>query len=298
MIYHKSVLLRESIEGLSIKPNGIYVDVTFGGGGHSQLILEKLEDGKLFSFDHDVDAQQNSISNNRFKLINANFRYIKHFLRMEGVNKIDGLLADLGVSSHQFDHTERGFSMRFDSFLDMRMNNEMTLTAKEIINTYSESRLADIFYNYGDLKISRSISKIIVSNRENKIISKTKELIDLLSHLTSEKNKNKFFARIFQSLRIEVNDEINSLKEMLESAVDLLSENARLVVISYHSIEDRIIKNLVKAGNINGDIEKDFFGNKKQIFRQINKRVIIPNSEEIKENPRSRSAKLRIAEKI
>ena len=298
MTYHKSVLLEKSIEGLKIKPNGIYVDVTFGGGGHSRLILKKLERGRLFSFDHDIDAHQNSLSSKSFTLINANFRYIKHFLKMEGVEKIDGLLADLGVSSYQFDHMERGFSIRFDSLLDMRMNNESVLTAKEVVNTYDESQLADIFYEYGDLRQARSISKIIVNARKNKIINTTGELIDLISQLTSEKHKNKFLARVFQALRIEVNDEINALTEMLESATDLLVSRGRLVVISYHSTEDRIVKNLVKKGNVNGDLQKDFFGNKKQIFQPINKKVIVPSSEEVKANTRSRSAKLRIAEKI
>ena len=296
--YHSPVLLKECIEGLNIKPKGIYVDVTFGGGGHSRLILEKLNGGKLFAFDQDKRTRQNSLDNNEFKLINANFRYLKNFLRMEGIEKIDGLLADLGVSSHQFDEAERGFSIRFEGDLDMRMNTESTLTAKEVINNYKEQELADILYNYGELKNSRIIAKQIVSSRNKEEIITTKDLIDCVSWLVPEKNKNKFLARIFQSIRIEVNDEINSLKEMLNSAVDMLDSSGRLVIISYHSLEDRLVKNLVKKGNLEGNLKKDFFGNPQIVLDEINSRVIVAGSQEIINNSRSRSAKLRIAEKV
>jgi len=296
--YHNPVLLKECIEGLNIKPKGIYVDVTFGGGGHSRLILEKLNGGKLLAFDQDKRTTQNSLNNNQFKLINANFRYLKNFLRMEGINKIDGLLADLGVSSFQFDQAERGFSIRFEGDLDMRMNTESTLTAKEVINNYTQQELAEILYKYGELRNARIIAKKIVSSREKTKILTTSDLIDCVSFLAPEKNKNKFLARIFQSIRIEVNDEINSLKEMLNSAVDMLDVSARLVVISYHSLEDRLVKNLVKKGNLEGNLKKDFFGNPQLVLSEINSKVIVAEKQEIIKNSRARSAKLRIAEKV
>ena len=298
MEYHNPVLLKECIEGLNIKPKGIYVDVTFGGGGHSRLILEKLNGGKLLAFDQDKRTTQNSLNNNQFKLINANFRYLKNFLRMEGINKIDGLLADLGVSSFQFDQAERGFSIRFEGDLDMRMNTESTLTAKEVINNYTQQELAEILYKYGELRNARIIAKKIVSSREKTKILTTSDLIDCVSFLAPEKNKNKFLARIFQSIRIEVNDEINSLKEMLNSAVDMLDVSARLVVISYHSLEDRLVKNLVKKGNLEGNLKKDFFGNPQLVLSEINSKVIVAEKQEIIKNSRARSAKLRIAEKV
>lgn len=298
MVFHNPVLLNESIKGLNIKPNGVYVDATFGGGGHSKLILEHLDDGQLFAFDQDQVTQDNILSDNRFKLINTNFRYIKSFLRMEGIEKIDGLLADLGVSSYQFDNADRGFSIRFESELDMRMNTETIITAKEIINNYSEENLSKIFYEYGELRNSRQIAREILHTREVAPIITTIDLINSISHLSPLRKKNQFLARVFQSIRIEVNEEIASLKDMLKSAIELLNKTGRLVVLSYHSIEDRVIKNLFKKGNFEGDVEKDFYGNIIKPFKEINNKIIVASAEEIRSNSRSRSAKLRIAEKI
>ncbi len=298
MTFHNPVLLNESIKGLNIKPNGVYVDATFGGGGHSRLILEHLDDGQLFAFDQDQVTQDNILSDNRFKLINTNFRHIKNFLRMEGIEKIDGLLADLGVSSYQFDNANRGFSIRFESELDMRMNTETIITAKEIINNYSEENLSRIFYEYGELRNSRKIAREILRIREVAPIITTIDLINSISHLSPLRKKNQFLARVFQSIRIEVNEEIASLKDMLKSAIELLNKTGRLVVLSYHSIEDRLIKNLFKKGNFEGDVEKDFYGNIIKPFKEINNKIIVASAEETRSNPRSRSAKLRIAEKI
>ena len=296
-MFHNPVLLNKCIDGLNIKPNGIYVDVTFGGGGHSALILKKLDKGKLFAFDQDKSTNNNAFNDKRFKLINANFRYIKKFLKMEGVIKIDGLLADLGVSSHQFDVAQRGFSIKLNGDLDMRMNTDSNFSAKEVVNEYSEEDLANIFYKHSDLKNSRKIaSKIVVSRKKNSI-NTTKDLISIISPLVFKKNKNKFLARVFQAIRIEVNDEIKALKEMLLSTVDLLGFQGRLVVISYHSIEDRLVKNLIKKGNFKGDLKKDFFGNPIKSLKEINNKVIVASQQEIEDNPRSRSGKLRIAEK-
>ena len=298
MVYHNPVLLNECIQGLSIKPGGIYVDVTFGGGGHSKLILSKLNGGKLFAFDEDKSANVNDLDQPNFKLINANFRYLKNFLKMEEIIKIDGLLADLGVSSHQFDVAERGFSTRFDGKLDMRMNVASNLSAKDVINDYSEEDLANVLYKYGELRNSRRIANKIVLARELSRINTTAELKDVISDLASDKHRNQFLARVFQAIRIEVNDEITALEEMLLSAVELLNPDGRLVVLSYHSLEDRIVKNLMKKGDFSGKIEKDFFGNPIKKIKEINSKVIVPSESEIKENSRARSAKLRIAEKI
>ena len=297
-MYHEPVLLSESVEGLSINSNGIYIDVTFGGGGHSREILKNISTGKLYAFDQDTDANNNILENNNFKLLNTNFRNIKNFLRLEGVNKIDGLLADLGVSSHQFDISERGFSTRFSGPLDMRMNLNSELDAKHIINNYSEEDLAKVFFEYGELRESRKIAKTIVTARKEKQILTTNQLLDCMQHLTIERKRNQFFSRVFQSIRIEVNDEIGALKAMLNAATDLLKVGGRLSVISYHSLEDRLVKNLVKKGNIEGNLQKDFYGNPFKKFKEISKKVIIPSEKEIKNNPRARSAKLRIAEKI
>ena len=297
MEYHNPVLLNECIEGLDIKPNGIYVDVTFGGGGHSKLILKKLNGGKLYAFDQDNNAHKNALSGNGFKLINANFRHLKNFLRIEGVRKIDGLLADLGVSSHQFDVAERGFSIRFDGELDMRMNTNSPLSAKQVVNEYSQQDLANILFKFGDLRNSRAIAREIVSAREIETIVTTNQLIDVLGHIVPEKNKNQFLARIFQAIRIEVNDEMKALEEMLLDAVDMLNDGGRLVVMSYHSLEDRMVKNLMKKGNIEGIMEKDFFGNPIKDLKEVTRKVIIATKEQITENTRARSAKLRIAEK-
>ena len=298
MEYHNPVLLNECIEGLNIKPTGIYVDVTFGGGGHSKLILEKLKGGKLIAFDQDEKTKENDFKNDDFKLIIANFRHFKRFLRMEGVKKIDGLLADLGVSSHQFDQAERGFSIRFEGELDMRMNTDSILTAREVINNYTEEELADVLYKYSELPNSRRIAKEIVASREKSAIITTKDLTDRIAHLVPEKKKNQFLARIFQSIRIEVNDEISSLKEMLNSAVDMLDTSGRLVILSYHSLEDRLVKNLFKKGNLEGNLKKDFFGNPQKVLNEINSKVIVATEQEINKNSRARSAKLRIAEKV
>ena len=298
MEYHNPVLLNECIHGLRIKPEGIYIDVTFGGGGHSKSIFRKLNGGKLFAFDQDESANTNALTQSGFKLINANFRYIKSFLKMEGIIKIDGLLADLGVSSHQFDVAERGFSTRLDGELDMRMNVNSNLSAKGVINDYSEENLANVFYKYGELRNSRSIANKIVTAKELSSINTTANLIDVISDLAPEKYRNQFLARVFQAIRIEVNDEIKALEEMLLSAVELLNPDGRLVVLSYHSLEDRLIKNLMKKGNFEGKVEKDFFGNPIKNLREINRKVIRASDCEIKENSRARSAKLRVAEKI
>lgn len=298
MEYHNPVLLDQCIEGLNIKPKGVYVDVTFGGGGHSTLILKNLDGGKLFAFDQDNQANKNNLNKEGFKLINANFRHLKNFLRIEGVRKIDGLLADLGVSSHQFDVAERGFSTRLEGTLDMRMNNNSSLSAKEVVNDYAEEDLANVLYKYGELRNSRKIAKEIVYARDKQRIVTTKQLADCVGHLVIEKKRNQFLARIFQAIRIEVNDEINALEEMLLDAVDLLEKGGRLVVISYHSLEDRIVKNLIKKGNLEGKLEKDFYGNPVLALKEINRKVIVATEEEIAINSRARSAKLRIAEKI
>ena len=298
MEYHNPVLLKSSVDGLSIKPEGIYVDVTFGGGGHSKMILSKLDTGKLFAFDQDISSNKNHIKHPNFKLINANFRYLKNFLRLEGIKKIDGLIADLGVSSHQLDIADRGFSIRLNGELDMRMNINSNLSAHEVVNNYAENDLADILYKYGDLRNSRKISRVIVDAREESQINTTEDLVNILNDLSPQQYRNKFLAKIFQAIRIEVNDEISSLEEMLLSTEELLKIGGRLVVLSYHSIEDRLVKNLMKKGTLSGEVKKDFFGNVIKNLKEINKKVIIASESEISNNSRARSAKLRIAEKI
>ena len=298
MEYHNPVLLNECIEGLNIKPTGIYVDVTFGGGGHSKLILKNLKGGKLFAFDQDENANKNSFLEDDFKLINANFRHLKNFLRMEGVCKIDGLLADLGVSSHQFDVAERGFSIRFDAELDMRMNTNSSFSAKEVVNEYAQQDLANVLYKYGELRNSRAIARAIVESSKQEAIITTNQLIDVVGHMVPEKNRNQFLARIFQAIRIEVNDEMKALEEMLLDAVDMLNEGGRLVVLSYHSLEDRMVKNLMKKGKLEGELEKDFFGNPIKDLTEITRKVIVASKQQTEENTRARSAKLRIAEKM
>ena len=297
-MYHEAVLLNESVQGLNIKPNGFYVDVTFGAGGHSKAILALLESGQLFAFDQDADASKNISEHQNFKFLRTNFRNIKNFLRIEGVNKIDGLLADLGVSSHQFDVGERGFSTRFDGPLDMRMNLNAEVDAKHIINHYSEEKLADLFFEYGELRASKKIAKTIVIARKKIPIETTKQLIECVKHLFPERKLNQFLAKLFQAIRIEVNDEINALKQMLKASTELLATGGRLSVISYHSLEDRLVKNLIKKGNVEGELQKDFYGNQKKSFKEISKKVIVPSEQEIKQNPRARSARLRIAEKL
>ena len=297
--YHVPVLLHESIDGLAIKSGGIYVDVTFGGGGHSKEILRRL-DGKahLYSFDQDPDAEKNIVNDDRFTFVRSNFRYLKNWMRYSGVDHIDGLLADLGVSSHHFDDETRGFSFRFDAPLDMRMNKRAGATAADILNTYDEEQLADIFYIYGELKNARKIASVIVKMRNDKKIETTGDLMSATEKLFQREREKKEMAKMFQALRIEVNHEMDTLKEMLNGAKDLLGEGGRLSVITYHSLEDRIVKNMMKAGNVEGKIKQDFFGRIEAPFRLINNKVIVPSDEEQQQNPRSRSAKLRIAEKI
>ena len=297
-MYHNPVLLHKSIEGLRIKPGGIYVDATFGSGGHSKAILEKLEDGHLYAFDQDKDALQNIIDDKRFTLINQNFRYLRNFLKLYEVNAIDGVLADLGVSSHQFDIAERGFSTRLDGTLDMRMNQNAPLTALDIINTYSLEELNEIIKNYGELKNSYRVAKAIISARTVKQLSTTSELVDAVKQCFAPNKLNKSLAMLFQGLRIVVNDEIEALKDFLIESKELLAPKGRLVVISYHSLEDRLVKNLIKTGNLQGELKKDFFGNPEVDFIPINKKIIVPDESEIEKNNRARSARLRIAEKI
>ena len=298
MGYHEAVLLKESIAGLRIDPDGTYVDVTFGGGGHSKSILEKLDKGTLFAFDQDTDVQKNSIDDNRFILINQNFRFMQKFLRLEGVIKVDGILADLGVSSHQFDTAERGFSIREEGELDMRMNTTQELSAKQVVNEYELDDLCRIFREYGELKNAYSLAKSILSSRENREIVTTEDLKEAVKKHVPPHKSNKIFAQLFQAIRIEVNDELKALKEMLLQSVDLLKEGGRLSVISYHSLEDRLVKNLIKSGNFKGEIEKDFYGVPKLILKAISKKPITASEEELESNPRSRSAKLRVSEKL
>ena len=304
--YHIPVLLNESIDGLNIQPGGIYVDVTMGGGGHSHEILKRLDaNAHLYSFDQDADAEANLKQNHgddllndeRFTFVRSNFRYLKNWMRYHGVEQIDGLLADLGVSSHHFDDESRGFSFRFESPLDMRMNKCSSKTAADIVNNYAEEALADIFYLYGELKNSRKIASLLVKARQEKKIETTGDFIAVVEPLFKREREKKDLAKLFQALRIEVNGEMSALKELLTSVVDILKPGGRLSVITYHSLEDRIVKNIMKAGNIEGKIEQDFFGRINTPFKLINNKVIVPTDEEQEQNPRSRSAKLRIAEK-
>ena len=298
MTYHKAVLLTECIEGLNIKPNGIYVDVTFGGGSHSREILKHLVDGKLFAFDRDHDVVDNIPNDKKFKLIQTNYKNIKRFLRLEGITKVDGILADLGVSSHQFDVAERGFSFRFEAELDMRMNKSASLSARKVVNEYSEEDLVNLFFKYGEIRISRKVAELILLARQKKEIVTTTDLLEILDGVVPEKRRNQFLSQVFQSIRIEVNQEIESLKQMLIDGVDLLNFEGRFVVLSYHSLEDRLVKNIFKRGNISGEIKKDFFGNILKEMREVNRKVIVASEKEQKENNRSRSSKLRIAEKV
>ena len=296
--YHVPVLLQESVDGLDIKPDGVYVDVTFGGGGHSREILSRLgKNGHLYSFDQDEDAEKNILNDNRFTFVRSNFRYLHNWMRYYGVEQIDGLLADLGVSSHHFDDETRGFSFRFDAPLDMRMNKRSGITAAEILNNYEEERLADIFYIYGELKNARKIATTIIKARNEKTIETTGDLIQITENLFQREREKKETAKLFQALRIEVNHEMEALKEMLYGAQEVLREGGRLSVITYHSLEDRIVKNIMKAGNAEGKVRQDFFGRTEAPFRQISNKVIVPDEDEQLRNPRSRSAKLRIAER-
>ena len=297
--YHIPVLLKESVDGLEIKPDGVYVDVTFGGGGHSREILSRLgAGGRLYSFDQDEDAERNIVSDERFTFVRSNFRYLKNWMRYYGIEEIDGLLADLGVSSHHFDDESRGFSFRFDAPLDMRMNKRSGMTAADIVNNYSEEQLSDIFYIYGELKNARRIASAIVKARAGKCIETTSDLLQVLGINEDNGLWKKDAAKLFQALRIEVNHEMDALKEMLNGARDLICEGGRLSVITYHSLEDRLVKNMMKAGNVEGKVKQDFFGRTESPFRQIGGKVIVPDEEEQVRNPRSRSAKLRIGEKV
>ena len=308
--YHIPVLLKESVDGLNIKPNGIYVDVTFGGGGHSKEILSRLgENGHLYSFDQDADAELNlkgqggmdkekEIADDpRFTFVRSNFRYLKNWMRYYGVDHVDGLLADLGVSSHHFDDETRGFSFRFDAPLDMRMNKRAGQTAADLLNHAEETKLADIFYLYGEMKNARRLAAAIAKKRTVMGIQTTQDLLDAIGPMLPKEREKKEMAKVFQALRIEVNHEMDALKEMLKGATEVLCEGGRLSIITYHSLEDRIVKNVMKAGNAEGKVEQDFFGRIQSPFQLVNNKVIVPTEEEQQVNPRSRSAKLRRAEK-
>lgn len=296
--YHVPVLMKDSVDGLNISSGGIYVDVTFGGGGHSREILSRLDaDGHLYSFDQDADAEKNIINDGRLTFVRSNFRYLKNWMRYYGVDHIDGLLADLGVSSHHFDDESRGFSFRFDAPLDMRMNKRDGMTAADVVNTYDEERLADVFYLYGELKNSRKIAAALVKARATRKIATTQDFIGAVESLFRREREKKDMAKLFQALRIEVNNEMTALKEMLKAATELLRPGGRLSVITYHSLEDRIVKNVMKTGNPEGKMKQDFYGRVETPFVLINNKVITPGEEELENNPRSRSAKLRIAEK-
>ena len=315
--YHVPVLLKESVNGLHIKPNGIYVDVTFGGGGHSREILSRLgADGHLFSFDQDADAENNIfedsgdakdcsneqkgkrfVDDSRFTFIRSNFKFLKNWMQYYGIEQIDGLLGDLGVSSHHFDDESRGFSFRFDAPLDMRMNKRAGKTAADIVNEYDEEQLANLFYIYGELKNSRRIASALTNARRQKPIATTSDFISTVEPLFKREREKKDMAKLFQALRIEVNHEMTALKEMLMAATDVMKPGGRLSIITYHSLEDRIVKNIMKTGNIEGKVEQDFFGHIDSPYKLINNKVIVPSEEEQSQNPRSRSAKLRIAER-
>ncbi len=297
--YHVPVLLMESIDGLAIQPGGIYADMTYGGGGHSREILRRLgRDGHVYGFDQDADAEKNIVGDDRFTFVRSNFRYVKQWMRYFGIEKLDGILADLGVSSHHFDDETRGFSFRFDAPLDMRMNRRAGLTAADVVNGYSEEQLADLLYIYGELKQARRLAALIVKARAQRRIETTGELLQTVGGLLRPEREKKETAQLFQALRIEVNHELEALKEMLNGATEVLREGGRLSVITYHSLEDRIVKNYMKAGNAEGRVEQDFFGRTASPFRAVNNKVIVPTDDEQQRNPRSRSAKLRIAERI
>lgn len=297
-VYHIPVLLQQSVDGMNIHPGGIYVDVTLGGAGHSREILSRMDaDSRLLGFDQDEDAEQNIPNDPRFIFVRSNFRYLQNFLHYHDIEKVDAILADLGVSSHHFDDSERGFSFRFDGKLDMRMNKRSGLTAADVLNTYDEEKLADIFFLYGELKNSRKLASVIVKARNSNKIVTIEDFLNIIKPLFGREREKKELAKVFQALRIEVNREMEALEEMLIAATEALKPGGRLVVITYHSLEDRMVKNLMKAGNLEGKQEQDFFGNIQTPFRLINTKVITPSPDELEQNPRSRSAKLRIAEK-
>lgn len=298
MVYHVPVLLKESVDGLAIRPDGIYVDVTFGGGGHSREILRRLgPNGRLFGFDQDEDAQRNIPDDPRFTFVRSNFRFLRNFLKYYGGEQVDGILADLGVSSHHFDDKDRGFSFRFDGALDMRMNRKAQMSAADVVNNYEEEKLAQIFYTYGELKNGRRIAAAIAKARAEKPIKTISDFMEVVKPLFPQEREKKETAKLFQALRMEVNHETDALCEMLAESVKVLKPGGRLSVITYHSIEDRLTKNLIKTGNTDGKLEKDFFGRVEKPLEAVNNKIIVPDDEEIERNPRSRSAKLRIAEK-
>ncbi|MBN1133023.1 MAG: 16S rRNA (cytosine(1402)-N(4))-methyltransferase RsmH [Bacteroidales bacterium] len=298
MVYHKPVLLKESVEGLNIQPEGVYVDLTFGGGGHSREVLKKLgKKGRLIAFDQDPDAKANAPEDYRFKLIEANFRFLRNFLRHEGINTVQGILADLGISSHQIDQTERGFSFRFPAVLDMRMNPGAEFTAEELLMQYSKEELQRIFRDYGELRNSARIASLIVEARKDKPVTGVQWLEQILRPVIPAQNPSKFLAKVYQSIRIEVNKELEALREVLPQTLNYLGRGGRLVVITYHSVEDRVVKNFLKSGNLSGEVEKDFYGNVRVPWKLINRSVITPSEEEVRINKRARSAKLRIAER-
>lgn len=298
--YHVPVMLHEAVDGMDIQPGGIYADLTLGGGGHTREILSRMnQNAHLYGFDQDEDAEQNIPSDERFTFVRSNFRYLSNFMRYYGADgKVDAILADLGVSSHHFDDSERGFSFRFDGKLDMRMNKRAGRTAAELVNTLSEEKLADIFYLYGELKNSRKLASAIAKARTDKQIETIGEFLNIVKPMFGREREKKELSKVFQALRIEVNQEMEALREMLESSIRVLKPGGRLVVITYHSLEDRMVKNIMRTGNVEGRAEQDFFGRIQAPLRQVNNKVIVPGEDELKRNPRSRSAKLRIAEKI
>lgn len=298
MMYHEPVLLQESVAGLNIRPDGYYVDVTFGGGGHSREILKHLTTGKLVVFDQDADAEKNKPDDERLVFVRHNFRYMKNFLKYLRIESVDGILADLGVSSHQFDVAGRGFSFRSDAELDMRMNQKAEKSAKTVLNEYPESQLADIFYYYGEIQQARKLASVIVDARQNWSIDRIWQFTNAIAKCIPAHGDNKYLAQVFQAIRIEVNGELDALKEMLLQSAEMLKPGGRLVAITYHSLEDRLVKNFVKAGNFEGKAEKDFYGNVSAPLKAVNKNIILPSEEELSRNNRARSAKLRIAEKL
>jgi 16S rRNA (cytosine1402-N4)-methyltransferase len=297
-MYHNPVLLNESVEGLNIKCDGIYVDVTYGGGGHSREILKHLTTGKLYAFDQDDDAFANKVEDEKLVLIKQNFKYMKNFLKMYNALPVDGILADLGVSSHQFDEGTRGFSTRFEGKLDMRMDKSGALTAADIVNTYEEQALVNMFSTYGEVENSKRLAACIVKERASKKINTTEEFKQAIITCIPKMREQQYLAKVFQALRIAVNSELDVLKELLKQSLEVLKPGGRLSVISYHSLEDRLVKNFIKSGNFEGKVEQDFYGNKLVDFKAINRQLITPSEEELKLNNRSRSAKLRIAEKL
>jgi 16S rRNA (cytosine1402-N4)-methyltransferase len=298
MMYHKSVLLSESIEALAIKPDGIYVDATYGGGGHAGAILASMQGGKLVAFDQDEEAISNRIDDPRLIMVNSNFRFLRNFLKLHHIPAVDGILADLGISSHQIDQPERGFSTRFDGALDMRMDQKKKQTAKDVVNQYSEENLRDLFYAYGEIRNARKLASRIVESRKVNTIGTTAELKEIANTCAERGKEFKYQAQLFQALRIEVNQEMDALREFLKQAVNALKPGGRIVVISYHSLEDKLVKNYFRAGNFEGSVEKDFYGNVLSPLKVITRKAIVPGTNEIEENSRARSAKMRVAEKI